>query len=115
MYKRAQLYPQIESKLTIGATITTGNIENDLKIACLLPVLQKTAAEIADPLIRNLGTVGGNLCYADPVNDLPTTKLALNASFQLASKSGTRIISADGFFLGTFKTAVKPNEVLTEI
>lgn len=113
--KELNFIRKTESKLIIGATITTGNLENDLEIACLMPVLQETAAEIADPLVRNLGTVGGNLCYADPVNDVPTTMLALNASFQLASGSGTRIIPADGFFLEAFKTAIKPNELLTEI
>lgn len=86
-----------------------------MEITCLTRVLKETAAEIADPLVRNLGTVGGNLCHADPVNDMPTTMLALNASFKLASKSETRIISANKFFLGTFKTALKPNELLTEI
>ena len=83
--KELNFIRKTESILTIGATITTGTLENDLEIACLIPVLRETAAEIADPLVRNLGTVGGNLCYADPVNDLPTTTLALNASFQLAA------------------------------
>ncbi len=104
-----------ESILKIGATVAISTLETDLEIICSMPVLKETAAEIADPLVRNLGTVGGNLCYADPVNDMPTTMLALNASFKLASRSETRIIPADKFFLGKFKTALKPNEVLTEI
>ena len=104
-----------EHSLTIGATITTATIENDLEIACFLPILQETAAEIADPLVRNLGTVGGNLCYADPVNDFPPVMLALNAVFTLASKEGKRSVQADEFFLDRYKTAIKPNEILTEI
>jgi carbon-monoxide dehydrogenase medium subunit len=104
-----------ESTLTIGSTITTGTLENDLEISCLMPILKETAAEIADPLVRNLGTIGGNLCFADPANDMPTTMLSINAEFQLASKAGKRTVSADTFFLDAFKTAIKDNEVLTEI
>ncbi len=113
--KELNFLSKTESMLTIGATITTGTLENDLEIACLMPALQETAAEIADPLVRNLGTVGGNLCYADPVNDMPTTMLSLNAYFLLASNAGKRMVSADEFFLDSFKTALKTNEMLTEI
>ena len=104
-----------ENMLKIGALTTTGTLENDNEIAALLPILTETASEIADPLVRNLGTVGGNLCHAAPANDLPATMLALNASFAIASKQGTRTIHSDSFFLDKFKTVLKPDEVLTEI
>ena len=104
-----------ENMLKIGALTTMGALENDSEIAFLLPILKETATEIADPLIRNMGTVGGDLCHADPVNDLPATMIALNASLALASKQGNRIVQSDSFFLDKRKTALKPNEVLTEI
>ena len=55
-----------ENMLKIGALTTTSTLENDSEIASSLPILKETASEIADPLVRNLGTVGGNLCHADP-------------------------------------------------
>jgi len=104
-----------ENMLKIGALTTTGTLENSQEIASLLPILTETASEIADPLVRNLGTVGGNLCHAAPANDLPATMLALNVSFVLASKRRARSVPSDSFFLDKFKTALKPDEVLTEI
>jgi len=104
-----------ENMLRIGALTTTSTLENDSSIAAALPILKETASEIADPLVRNLATVGGNLCHAAPAYDLPAVMLALNASFAIASKQGTRIVQADSFFLDKFKIEIKPNEVLTEI
>ena len=109
-------YIRKEEKMhRIGALTTTSTLENDPEIAAILPILKETASQIADPLVRNLGTVGGNLCHAAPANDLPATMLALNASFAIASKQGTRTIHSDSFFLDKFKTVLKPDEVLTEI
>jgi carbon-monoxide dehydrogenase medium subunit len=104
-----------ENMLKIGALTTTSTLENDTEIGSSPPILKETAAEIADPLVRNLGTVGGNLCHADPANDLPATMLALNASFAIANKQGIRTINSDLFFLDKCKTAIKPDEILTEI
>jgi len=104
-----------KNMLKIGALTTTGTLKNNLEIASLMPILTETASEIADPLVRNLGTVGGNLCHAAPANDLPATMLALNASFVLASKRGTRSVPSDEFFLDKFKTVLKADEVLIEI
>ena len=104
-----------ENMLKIGALTTTSTLENNSEITPSLPILKETASQIADPLVRNLGTIGGNLCHVGHANDLPATMLALNASFALSSKQGTRTIHADSFFLDKFKTVIKPDEVLTEI
>lgn len=104
-----------EDLLRIGALTTTAILESDEIIASSMPILKEAAAQIADPLVRNRGTVGGNLCYPDPVYDLPAVMLALNASMVAASKKGTRRISADSFFIDSFKTALKPGEILTEV
>ena len=101
--------------LNIGALTTSGILENDSVIASLLPILTETATQIADPLVRNLGTVGGDICQADPTNDLPAVTIALNALFTVASKQETHIVSVDDFFVDASKTVLKPNEILTEI
>ncbi len=104
-----------KDSILIGALTTLGTLENDLELAALQPILRETALQIADPLVRNLGTVGGDLCYADPANDLPAVMIALNASFVMTSQNGTRKIQASNFFLDAYKSALSPGEVLTEI
>ena len=101
--------------LKIGALTTTAALENDRAIVSSAPILSEAAEKIADPLVRNMGTIGGNLCHAHPANDLPAVMLALNASMVVTSTEGTRKISADSFFIDSFKTALKPGEILTEI
>jgi len=70
---------------------------------------------IADPIVRNLATVGGNLAHADPANDHPATMLALRAELVATGPNGTRTIPIDSFFLGTFTTALETAEILIEI
>jgi carbon-monoxide dehydrogenase medium subunit len=71
---------------------------------------------VADPVVRNWATVGGNIAHADPANDHPATMLALGASVVVVGASGERVIPIDQFFTDTsFETALRPNEILTEI
>ena len=70
---------------------------------------------IADPLVRNLATVGGNLAHGDPANDHPATMLALGAEVVATGPGGKRTIPIDDFFVGLFTTALEPHEILTEI
>jgi carbon-monoxide dehydrogenase medium subunit len=79
------------------------------------PILYDTVRVIADPLVRNLATVGGNLAHGDPGNDHPATMLALGAQVVALGPSGERVIPIDKFFLGLFTTALQPDEILTEI
>ncbi len=79
------------------------------------PILADTAAVIADPLVRNLATVGGNLAHGDPANDHPATMLALGATVVATGPKGERTIPIDEFFTGLFATALAPDEILTEI
>src|SRR5262245_50660857 len=69
------------------------------------PILADTVAVIADPLVRNLATVGGNLAHADPANDHPATMLAVNAEVVATGPKGERTIPIDQFFTGLFETA----------
>ena len=70
---------------------------------------------IADPLVRNRATVGGNLAHADPANDHPATMLALGAEVTATGPKGQRTIPIEKFFTGIFSTALAPDEILTEI
>ena len=70
---------------------------------------------IADPLVRNLATVGGNLAHGDPANDHPATMLALGAEVVATGPKGARTIPIAQFFTGLFTTALEPTEILTEI
>src|SRR5262249_57587296 len=70
---------------------------------------------MGDVQVRNRGTIGGSVAHADPGADFPVILTALNASFVLQSTSGSRTVAADDFFIDFYTTAMKPNEVLTEI
>lgn len=106
---------QKEHVLEIGATVTVATLENDGTVSSSLPILREAAAHIADPLVRNRGTIGGNLCHGDPTNDLPAVMLALNSSMAATSRRGTRKIGADGFFGEESRTALAPDEILTHV
>lgn len=101
--------------LRIGATTRMNDLNDSDLIHKKYPILSDAAAVIADPLVRNMGTVGGNASHGDPANDLPACFLALGAAFQVRGPKGTRMIAADKFYLDTFTTALEPNEILTEI
>jgi carbon-monoxide dehydrogenase medium subunit len=79
------------------------------------PTIAAAAPQIADPLVRNLGTIGGSIAHADPSGDLPSVMLALDASVILTSTGGEREVPITEFLVGTFQTSIAPNEMLTEV
>lgn len=79
------------------------------------PLLLDTAHVIADPQVRNMATVGGNLAHGDPANDHPATMMALGAQIVATGSKGERVIPIDEFFVTLFTTALKHDEILTEI
>jgi carbon-monoxide dehydrogenase medium subunit len=101
--------------LLIGGRTRESALERSELIQKNYPLLAETAAVIADPLVRNLATVGGNLAHGDPANDHPATMLALRAEVVATGPNGRRVIPIDQFFLGLFTTALEPDEILTEI
>jgi carbon-monoxide dehydrogenase medium subunit len=101
--------------LAIGAMTREHALEASPVIAASYPLLLDTAKVIADPLVRNKATVGGNLAHADPANDHPATMLAYGAQVVARGASGTRTIAIDDLFVGLFETSLKPGEILTEI
>lgn len=104
-----------DGHLAIGGRTRESALERSEIIRTKYPLLADTAEVIADPLVRNLATVGGNLAHGDPANDHPATMLALGAEVVAAGPNGTRTIPIDDFFLGLFWTALEPDEILTEI
>ncbi len=97
-----------------GATLEAALERSDL-IKSKYPILHDTAIVIADPLVRNRATVGGNLAHGDPANDHPATMLALGAEVVATGSKGERTIPIDEFFTGLFTTALSQDEILTEI
>lgn len=101
--------------LKIGAMTREVELERSDLIKSRYPILLDTAAVIADPLVRNRATVGGNLAHADPANDHPATMIALGATVVARGPKGERTIPIEQFFKDFFSTALAPNEILTEI
>ena len=99
----------------IGAMTTIYNLASSPEVQRAAPVLSQAASKVGSTAIRNLGTIGGNLCHNEPGADLPPALLALNASVDLRSAMGTRKLRLDEFFRGYFETHVAPNEILCGI
>jgi carbon-monoxide dehydrogenase medium subunit len=101
--------------LKIGALTREAELESSPLIHAKYPLLLDTTHVIADPQVRNLATVAGNLAHGDPANDHPATMLALGAKIVATGSRGDRIIPIEEFFLSLFSTALQPGEILTEI
>lgn len=104
-----------KKEVKIGALTTHAAVaaSQELKAAC--PILVEAAAQIADPQVRNRGTIGGSLANADPAADYPTLTMALGATFTITGPKGERVIEAGKFFKDLLTTALKRDEVLTAI
>jgi aerobic carbon-monoxide dehydrogenase medium subunit len=101
--------------LKIGGLTRESDLEYSELIKSKYPIILDTAAMIADPQVRNMATVGGNLAHGDPANDHPATMLALRAEVIASGPGGERVIPIKGFFVSLFTTALEHNEILTEI
>jgi aerobic carbon-monoxide dehydrogenase medium subunit len=101
--------------LAIGALTRETALEESALIAERYPLLFDTAKVVADPLVRQRATVGGNLAHADPANDHPATMLAYAAQVVARGPNGERVIGIDDFFTGLFESALASGEILTEI
>ena len=101
--------------LRIGGRTRESALEASEVVRTRYPILHDTAKVIADPLVRNLATVGGNLAHADPANDHPATMLALGAEIIAMGTKGERKIPVASFFTGPFSTSLRADEIVTEI
>lgn len=101
--------------LKIGGLTREAELEASPLVRSNYPIISDTAHVIADPQVRNLATVAGNLAHGDPANDHPATMMALGAQVVANGSKGERVIPIENFFLSLFSTALKQDEILTEI
>jgi carbon-monoxide dehydrogenase medium subunit len=101
--------------LRIGALTRESELEESELVRTRYPLLHDTSKVIADPLVRNLATIGGNLAHGDPANDHPATMLALGAEVVARGSKGERRIPITSFFTGPFETVLERDELLVEI
>ena len=101
--------------LRIGALTTHREIAASPEIRQRCGILAEAAGGVGDPAVRNRGTIGGNVCHADPASDLPTVLTALGAHFSLQGPGGARTVAAGNFFQGAFTTALGRDEILTGV
>ena len=105
----------VDAGLTIGALVRHKTCEKSELLRGRYGVLGVAAKQIADPIVRNLGTVCGSLAHADPQGDWGSVMLAVRAEVVARGPDGERTIPIDDFFLGPFTTALEPTEIVTEV
>lgn len=101
------------NSLQIGSNVTHGQMERSAEVREHFPMLQNAESLVANIRVRNIGTLGGNLCFGDPHSDPATALLVYNTQAKIAKKDAARSISLDEFFVGLYETALEPDEVLT--
>jgi carbon-monoxide dehydrogenase medium subunit len=101
--------------LKIGAMTRQSTVDHSALVRGKYPLLADTVSVLSDPVVRNRGTVGGNIANGDPGNDYPATMLAYGAEVVATGPNGERVIPITSFFIGLFESALAPNEILTEV
>ena len=101
--------------IVIGAMVTQAEVLESALLADKCPILGACAALIADPQVRNCGTIGGNVANGDPGNDMPAVMMALDASYVLTGPGGERSVAARAFYEAAYFTAREDDELLTGI
>ena len=101
--------------LVLGALVRHAEAEHSADVARHAPLIARALPHIAHPAIRNRGTIGGSIAYADPAAELPACLLAMGGRVEIAGPAGRRTVKAGDFFKGLFETALGPSEVLTAI
>jgi carbon-monoxide dehydrogenase medium subunit len=103
------------SHIRIGSRTTMRELETSSLIREKISILAEAASKVGSLQIRNLATIGGNICTASPAGDTLPALLVLDASVKLVSKSGERLVPLREFFVGPGETVRQPNELLTEV
>ena len=106
---------EVADRIRIGALTTHAELLASESLRKVLPIFRQAADLIADPQVRNRGTIGGSLANADPAADWPAVVIAVNAELELASPTGRRHVAAKDFFVDLMTTALEPGEVLVAI
>ena len=103
------------ASVELGAMVTQSEIIASNTLAQICPLMREVALQIADPQIRNVGTIGGNVANGDPGNDMPAIMLALNATYVLEGPSGAREVPARDFYQAAYFTGRAEDEILTSV
>jgi carbon-monoxide dehydrogenase medium subunit len=106
---------EADGALRIGALVRHNQMARSEVVTAGYPMIAAAAPQIADPLVRNLGSVGGSLAHADPAGDWGAVMLAAGASVVLRSPRGERTMPVSEFLIDVFTTALEPDELLTEV
>ena len=104
-----------EGLMKIGAMTREVEVEDSAEVGKYFPIIHDVAKLIADPQVRNFGTLGGNLAHGDAANDHPAIMIALGAELEITGLEGKRTVPIDEFFYGFYTTAIEEGEILTEI
>lgn len=104
-----------DRRLVIGAMTRHTQVEHSAEVAERWPLLAEAIGWVGHSQIRNRGTIGGSVAHADPAAELPAAFAALDATFQLRSKRGSRVLSWNEFFVSEFTTALAPDELVTAV
>jgi carbon-monoxide dehydrogenase medium subunit len=104
-----------EDRVRIGALTRHRELLESVDLLAAFPIFADAERVIADPLVRNRGTLGGSLCQADPSEDLSAVCTTLDASCVIRGLDGERVVSMEEFYVGPYQTAVGPAEMLTEV
>jgi carbon-monoxide dehydrogenase medium subunit len=109
------LEPTAVGGLTIGAMVTQHRLETDPLVRDSFPALAEAAAAVASPLVRRQGTLGGNLCHADPTGDPPAALIALGAEIEIAGPRERRLLPVEELFTDYMETTLTPEELLVAV
>jgi aerobic carbon-monoxide dehydrogenase medium subunit len=101
--------------LTIGALARLSALERSAEVAEAAPLVAAALPHIAHMAVRNRGTIGGSIAYADPAAELPACAVALDAEIEVAGRGGSRRVAAADFFTGLYETDLRPGEIVTAI
>ena len=101
--------------IVIGAMTTQHELAGSDLLTTKIPLLRETSLQVADPQVRYVGTLGGNVANGDPGNDMPAVMMCLGASYHVAGKAGERRIAARDFYQAAYFTALEPGDLLTAV
>ena len=101
--------------LRIGAMTRHVDVESSALIATHAPLIASAMPHVAHPAVRNRGTFGGSIAFADPAAELPACAVALEARMRIEGRNGARTVDADAFFGGLYETAIGPGEILVSV
>ena len=101
--------------VVIGAMVTQHELVGSELLTAKVPLLRETSLQVADPQVRYVGTIGGNVANGDPGNDMPAVMMCLGASYHVMGQGGERRIAARDFYQGAYFTALETGNVLTAV